>query len=320
MRTKPTKTVNVFYIDAVAMLQSHVNLVMKCDANETEMINPKYSPFKSNMAHEQVEFMDSFPCNVKTNPNEQVHAITVRSGKVLAEPEKKLILDAIEKNDGVGEYKKEHKSMVREYKPLIPYLTKLKKDCMNEQYDAQINKIFEGPLKNKRKLHELSTMELNEECLTIIQNKLPTKLKIQKVFLSVVLLYSRGIIKDVLVKVDKFIFPTDFIILEMDEDIKVPMILGQPFLATARNVIDVGNGKLVLRIGDEKVTLQACYVVRVSSERDDTCNFIDVSNHVVQRSLQEINHEDMLKSYPFQGDGNQVTSEERMVQLDELDE
>ena len=42
--------------------------------------------------------------------------------------------------------------------------------------------------------------------------------------------HLRGIIKDLLVKVDKFIFLVDFVILYMDEDIKVPLILGQPFL------------------------------------------------------------------------------------------
>ena len=43
------------------------------------------------------------------------------------------------------------------------------------------------------------------------------------------------VIKDVMVKVNKFIFPTDFIVLDMEEDI----ILGRPFLATSRAMIDV---------------------------------------------------------------------------------
>ena len=46
-------------------------------------------------------------------------------------------------------------------------------------------------------------------------------------------------IKDVLEKVDKFIFPTYFIILDMEEDKEVPIILGRPFLATGRAMIDV---------------------------------------------------------------------------------
>lgn len=45
--------------------------------------------------------------------------------------------------------------------------------------------------------------------------------------------------EDVLVKVDKFIFPTDFIILDCEVDKEIPIILGQPFLATGRTLIDV---------------------------------------------------------------------------------
>ncbi|KAM6574928.1 hypothetical protein CsatA_023255 [Cannabis sativa] len=53
------------------------------------------------------------------------------------------------------------------------------------------------------------------------------------------LAHPRGVIEDVLVKVDKFIFPTDFIVLDMEEDSNVPIILGRPFLATGQALIDV---------------------------------------------------------------------------------
>ena len=51
--------------------------------------------------------------------------------------------------------------------------------------------------------------------------------------------YPRGIIEDILVKVDKFIFPVDFIMLDMEEDQEIPIILGRPFLATGRTLTDV---------------------------------------------------------------------------------
>ena len=41
--------------------------------------------------------------------------------------------------------------------------------------------------------------------------------------------YPRGVIEDVLVKVNKFIFPTDFVVLDMEKDQEIPLILGQPF-------------------------------------------------------------------------------------------
>ncbi|XP_075500124.1 uncharacterized protein LOC142538709 [Primulina tabacum] len=46
--------------------------------------------------------------------------------------------------------------------------------------------------------------------------------------------YPRGVIEDVLVKVDKFIFSVDFVVLDMEEDREIPIILGRPFLATGK--------------------------------------------------------------------------------------
>ena len=71
----------------------------------------------------------------------------------------------------------------------------------------------------------------------------------------------------------------------MDEDSEVLLILGQPFLATAKNIIDVGMGELVLRIGGEMITLQARDSMRASSDRDGFKYFVNVSNHVAQPSL-----------------------------------
>ncbi|GKE46532.1 reverse transcriptase domain-containing protein, partial [Tanacetum coccineum] len=65
--------------------------------------------------------------------------------------------------------------------------------------------------------------------------------------------YPIGVCENLLVKVSKFIFSVDIVVLEMDEDELVPIILGRPFLATARAVIDVHEGKLSLRVGSETV-------------------------------------------------------------------
>ena len=65
----------------------------------------------------------------------------------------------------------------------------------------------------------------------------------------------KAIIEDVLIKVGKFIFLMDFVVLDMEEDEKVPIIIGRPFLATSRALIDVESGVLTLRAGDDKVCL-----------------------------------------------------------------
>ena len=69
-----------------------------------------------------------------------------------------------------------------------------------------------------------------------------------------------GIVEDVLVRVDKFILPADFVILDMDEDPKIesglPIILGSPFMATAGAKINVQKGTVKLKVLGEKVKLQ----------------------------------------------------------------
>ncbi|GKB60788.1 putative ribonuclease H-like domain-containing protein [Tanacetum coccineum] len=65
--------------------------------------------------------------------------------------------------------------------------------------------------------------------------------------------YPKGIAKNVLVGIGKFVFPVDFIILDMPEDIKVPLILGRPFLSTPHAKIDVHKRKITLRVGEEMI-------------------------------------------------------------------
>ncbi|GJS04266.1 hypothetical protein Tco_0320774 [Tanacetum coccineum] len=69
--------------------------------------------------------------------------------------------------------------------------------------------------------------------------------------------YPKGIAENVLVGIGKFTFPVDFIILDMPEDIKVPLILGRPFLSTARAKIDVYKRKITLRVGEEKIIFKS---------------------------------------------------------------
>ncbi|KAK8662888.1 hypothetical protein V6N13_024774 [Hibiscus sabdariffa] len=64
-----------------------------------------------------------------------------------------------------------------------------------------------------------------------------------------------GKIEDILVRVDKFIFPVDFLILDCEADEHALIILGRPFLATSRMLIDFEKGELVLRVDEEQVKI-----------------------------------------------------------------
>ncbi|GKB65383.1 homeodomain-like protein [Tanacetum coccineum] len=86
----------------------------------------------------------------------------------------------------------------------------------------------------------------------------PERRKTQRVSVNLALLimtvkYPKEITENVLVRIGKFTFPIDFIILDMPEDIKVPLILGRPFLSIACAKIDVYKRKITLRVGEEMI-------------------------------------------------------------------
>ena len=92
--------------------------------------------------------------------------------------------------------------------------------------------------------------------------------------------HPRGVIEDVLVKVDKFIFPADFIVLDMEEDKEIPIILGRPFLATGRAMIDVQRGELKLRVQEDEVKFNVFEAVRHPAE-SDTCFMVEILEAIV---------------------------------------
>jgi len=65
--------------------------------------------------------------------------------------------------------------------------------------------------------------------------------------------YPYGVLEDVLVQVNDLGFPADFVIMDMTEDEEMSLLLGRPFLATGRALIDVEMGELILRFQDEQV-------------------------------------------------------------------
>ncbi|XP_018631890.1 uncharacterized protein [Nicotiana tomentosiformis] len=80
----------------------------------------------------------------------------------------------------------------------------------------------------------------------------------------------KGIIENILVRVDKFVFPVDFIVLEMEENTEVPLILGRPFLATRRAVIDVHQGQLILRVDEERVIFDMKKMMKFSGDESSS--------------------------------------------------
>ncbi|XP_075515718.1 uncharacterized protein LOC142550529 [Primulina tabacum] len=105
--------------------------------------------------------------------------------------------------------------------------------------------------------------------------------------------YPRGVVEDVLVKVDKFIFPLDFVVLDMEEDLEIPLILGRLFLATRKALIDVHKGELVLRLNDESVVLNVFQSIKYPNDTSD-CFRIDATDEFVEYGMEELLGEDPL--------------------------
>ncbi|KAG8483835.1 hypothetical protein CXB51_023321 [Gossypium anomalum] len=270
----------------------------------------------------ETRFQSSLPSNTGSNPREQLNAINVQDEEGLIEPKPEPRQGIMMPN-------------------AMKFLTKI--------------------LANKRKLDAASHVKLNAVCSTILQNKLPNKLKDPGSFtipcligsLSVknaladlganinvmpykifkqlslgkpkqtsmsiqladkTIRFRRGIIEDLLVKIDKFIFPIDFVVLDIEENSDVPLILGRPFLATARTIINVGTGELTLRVGDETITLQA----HNSSNEGGSINHATDTDHMVQPTLQKTRLKSIKK--PCLRSNKGPMYEERRLQIEKLDE
>ncbi|GKA74868.1 DNA-directed DNA polymerase [Tanacetum coccineum] len=113
--------------------------------------------------------------------------------------------------------------------------------------------------------------------------------------------YSRGIIENVLIKVDKFILLIDFVILDMPEDSRVSIILVRPFLAIARVIIDVFNKKITLRVGDDEVIFDIDQSIKRPPIEDDECYDIDDLDNIINIETQELLGSDQSDSFLLKG-------------------
>ncbi|GJU77046.1 reverse transcriptase domain-containing protein [Tanacetum coccineum] len=98
-----------------------------------------------------------------------------------------------------------------------------------------------------------------------------------------------GIAEDVDVKVGKFQFSADFVVVDFDADPRVPLNLGRSFLKTGRALIDVYEGELTLRVGKEAITFNLDQTSRYSSNyNDNSVNRIDVIEMACEEYSQEV--------------------------------
>ncbi|CAL2280276.1 unnamed protein product [Prunus armeniaca] len=106
--------------------------------------------------------------------------------------------------------------------------------------------------------------------------------------------YPLGIVEDILIKVDQFVLPADFIILDMEEDREVPIIMGRPFMATAGTIIDVKKGLLSMTVQGQTVEFKVFEAIKKPVEMDE-CFCVDVVDTIAHTTfLANVNEDELL--------------------------
>ncbi|XP_026419792.1 uncharacterized protein LOC113315750 [Papaver somniferum] len=110
----------------------------------------------------------------------------------------------------------------------------------------------------------------------------------------------RGIVEDMLIKVDKFYFPVDFIVLDtqpvQNPDNHIPLILGRPFSVTSNAIINCRNGMLKLSFGNMTVELNILNVSQQPMDFDNELHEINMIESLIQDSMPDILYVDPLQA------------------------
>ncbi|GJY27287.1 reverse transcriptase domain-containing protein [Tanacetum coccineum] len=130
----------------------------------------------------------------------------------------------------------------------------------------------------------------------------PTRMTLELADRSIT--YPKGLAEDVFVKVGKFHFPTDFVVVDFEADPRVPLILGRSFLRIGRALIDVYGEEITLRVDNEAVTFNLDQTTRYSSTNDKSVNRIDIIDAVCEEYALE------LLGFPNSSGGNPTPTSE----------
>nr|XP_028952437.1 uncharacterized protein LOC114822277 [Malus domestica] len=215
------------------------------------------------------------------------HENSAGNSQAIEQPQTKYAISA---DSGQSQDRSENttKTAKRVYVPPMPYPKRLKPKAKDQQLTdfmktlakVQINlplidaiknipsygKFFKDVCTKKKKLVDFENVILTEQCASVnlmpysVFKRLgerelkPTSNIIQLADHSIT--YPRGIIEDVIMKVDNLYLPADFMVLDMDEDLTTPIILGRLFLAAARTLIDVEVGTLTFRVEDQTIVFR----------------------------------------------------------------
>ena len=123
----------------------------------------------------------------------------------------------------------------------------------------------------------------------------PTAMSLQRVDRSMA--QREGILEDVLVKVGRFIFPTHFVVIDIEEDKKIPLLLGGPFLTTGAALIDVKRGEPTFRVGTEEVHFNLNQCLKQHDVEQAHCMKTDSVNFVCKKLNNDLMNDNSFDDY-----------------------
>nr|GEW47429.1 hypothetical protein [Tanacetum cinerariifolium] len=202
--------------------------------------------------------------------------------------------------------------------------------------------MFKKLLNNKNKLIELTKMQVNENCSAVVLKKLPEKLDLEasinlmslsiwrklklpslnniKMVLELAdrtISKPTGVAENVFVKVGKFYFPADFVVLDFIVDPRVPLFLGRPFLSTAHAIINVHEREVIIRQDQQSLTIQCGDILSIKKvEQIIKIDFIDAGG--IDFDSEEIGNFLNDDSIPFVVEDSPFNMDEDILFLESL--
>nr|GEY57292.1 reverse transcriptase domain-containing protein [Tanacetum cinerariifolium] len=300
----------------IKSMQNKIN-VLRGDFNKQEEnlrrnLNNDMRCILGSFFQNQPSTSGTLPSNTIPNPKGEMKAVTTRSG--LAYEVQPLVVPISILEPDVPR---------TQTKSSIPYPSRLNDQKLREKATNQMEIFFQifhdlhfdisfadalllmpkfastikSLLVNKVKPFELAKVPLNENCSAMLLKKLPEKLGDPELTPTRMTLeladrsitHPKEVAEDIFVKVGKFYFPTDFVVVDLEADPRVPLILGRSILRTGRALIDVYGEEITLRVNDASITFNLNQTMRYSSTYDDTLvNRIDVIDIACEDFVQDV--------------------------------
>ncbi|GJX88521.1 hypothetical protein Tco_0340535 [Tanacetum coccineum] len=159
-------------------------------------------------------------------------------------------------------------------------------------------KFMKDLLANKPLTMENEDIRINHRCSALLLNQLEGIGKLETIKMNIELTDNskcipKGIVRNLLIKINKFILPVDFIILDVLEDYRMPVILGRPLLTTAHVKIDVFKRSISLEAGNKKV------IFKLKSDLPDMKNesVLMIQSNIITEKNELLNIESYLLTY-----------------------